>query len=180
MPRRGVQPDSDAGSDWFWGNHRGGGGAPLKDTKGYLCFQHLALFDFNAIKTCRQVVTNLRQVIKGPTEIDPLSPSEKNVIKKIHRDSHFHDLDGRMTPRDSRDRNMSPRDRINSRYDEQILSHESPKRFMSALSQMNANPTDREEKLRLDSHKFDIAVKTCLFQERKRIPTNAAPANRRK
>ena len=32
--RVGVDPQEIIQEDWIWGNHRGGGGAPLKDHSG--------------------------------------------------------------------------------------------------------------------------------------------------
>lgn len=67
MSRRNKNLDLEENDDWFWGNHRGGGGAPLKDVKG-------------------NQVANLKKVLKGDVEIDH-SPTNKSPNKSFFKGS---------------------------------------------------------------------------------------------
>lgn len=59
MAGRNRQRPEPEGENWIWGNHRGGGGAPLKDAYG-------------------NSVANLKNVLKGETQIDH-SPSKQSL-----------------------------------------------------------------------------------------------------
>ena len=86
--RRGVEPIRDVASEadagWIWGNSRGGGGAPLKDSQG------------NAL-------TNLKLVLAGDVEADH-SPSKSP--SKAGR----YDYDDYHAPRTSRRCEYDPYD----------------------------------------------------------------------
>lgn len=66
MPRRGVQPVESSGAEepWIWGNHRGGGGAPVKDMSG-------------------NQVSNLRQVFRGGIEVDASPIPSPHKLERI-------------------------------------------------------------------------------------------------
>lgn len=66
MPRRGIQPVDPPGQEesWIWGNHRGGGGAPVKDMSG-------------------NQVSNLRQVFRGGVQVDSSPMPSPHKLERI-------------------------------------------------------------------------------------------------
>jgi len=74
-----------AEEDWIWGNHRGGGGAPVKTVNG-------------------EQVSNLREVARGNVEVDHLSPSAR---RGTGRHTSFDDRDYEGGGGRGRDRDRS-------------------------------------------------------------------------
>ena len=128
--------DEGQQDQWIWGNTRGGGGAPLKDVSG-------------------AVVTNLRQVVRGSVEVDHSSPSDR---KKQHRFEDDYDDNYSDNGRD--DRFISDRDR--RRDPAPPSAQQSPKKFMSALRDMNGSSDERDAKYRLDA---SIKILILVFNE---------------
>lgn len=128
---RRVQAEQEAGGEeWIWGNHRGGGGAPLKDVDG-------------------SQVSNLRNVLKGSVQIDH-SPHSKHKL----RGSGYGDEDDYNYDDNRGDRDAVRRD--SGRYHSPIRGLEShytgrdqpspgkPKN----LREINVTDTERQEKAR--------------------------------
>ena len=88
--------ESELPSDgWIWGNNRGGGGAPLKDTKG-------------------NDVANLRKVLTGTIEVDhsPSPNSKQQGYKSFKSESNNHNNNNNINNNSNR-----RQDNVNRRQD---------------------------------------------------------------
>ncbi len=84
-----LQNVEDTSEEWIWGNHRVGGGAPLKDVYG-------------------NSVANLKPVLRGEAEMDYLSPSPSK--QKLPRNRHDYDDDPpRNSNKSGKQNNNHPR-----------------------------------------------------------------------
>lgn len=126
---------------WVWGNTRGGGGAPLKDASG-------------------SIVTNLRQVARGSVEVDHLSPLEKKQRERGGgRD--YYDEDDRDY--DRRSNGYDTRRGGSDRGGDESGPKPSPKKFMSALRDMNGNAGEREAKIRYTLANYLRDINLIIF-----------------
>lgn len=138
MSRRQRQVEVDTGpqDDWIWGNQRGGGGAPIKDTAG-------------------NQINNLKKVVKGDVVVDTspkaqgrraisfkeeLRPSEDHYEYNYRSKSFRDDKRNNRPPIDDRAQNI-----------QQVPMHApaSPRKFMGALQSMHGNNQENQAKLRL-------------------------------
>eukprot|EP00599_Poterioochromonas_sp_BG-1_P012691 CAMPEP_0173155752 /NCGR_PEP_ID=MMETSP1105-20130129/14307_1 /TAXON_ID=2985 /ORGANISM="Ochromonas sp., Strain BG-1" /LENGTH=690 /DNA_ID=CAMNT_0014072267 /DNA_START=11 /DNA_END=2083 /DNA_ORIENTATION=+ len=84
-----LQNVEDTPEEWIWGNHRGGGGAPLKDVYG-------------------NSVANLKPVLKGEAEMDYLSASpSKQKLPRNRQD--YDDEPPRNSNKSGKQNNNHPR-----------------------------------------------------------------------
>lgn len=147
MPRKGVvvPDDPPSESNWIWGNHRGGGGAPLKDMDGTVVtnlrkvIPHKKLPRIN-LKLTIEFLFFLGQVIKGAVEVDHHSPVERKSYDRRYENEQRDDYDRDYRDRENRGR-FSHRDDRDQR--DQGAASGSPKKFMSALRDMNSDPSER-------------------------------------
>lgn len=141
---------SEAGDGWIWGNHRGGGGAPVKDVDG-------------------NTVSNLKALMKASDghrggRRDPSPPDYYDSPKKKgnrgmapqRRNTYDDDDDDYREPVRSR-RSNNGADyygggggnngrKIPGLSDEPVVSPQgSPKKFMSALQEMNSSVSNSEQ-----------------------------------
>lgn len=160
MRRRNNEVNNGHGQEegWVWGNHRGGGGAPLKDANG-------------------NTLTNLKGALQqGQVGSDRGGRgNNRNYNNGYHDDDDLEDHSG-YVPSNHRDRRpppqqqpphraaMNARDRDRDRdYDSEYYGNNSPRRsqlaptspaggspkkFMSALQDMYGNQKEKSDKLR--------------------------------
>jgi len=159
-----IEAEDEEG--WIWGNHRGGGGAPLKDEHG------------NNITDLKKVINSPKSHSGGKSgnkykyfedEEDPIHDhSNQNGRKPRRNHAHFEEEDHVETYHED-DQNRSgkkgirssmklpPRRRIDSE-DEQVQDL-SPRRMGGALREMNSqyNPKELELKHKYKSYNLIIS-----------------------
>lgn len=128
--RRGINTPDNGGGDWIWGNNRGGCGAPLKDVNG-------------------DTITNLKQVVKERN-----SP-QKNQSPEMRRLSKREQFRARMEEQDDDDYYDEPPPKF-VQQPANIPGLISPKKFMGALSEMNANQQEKEMKMAKERQYKDL------------------------
>lgn len=139
--------ESDLPTDnWIWGNSRGGGGAPLKDTQG-------------------NDVANLKKVLTGVIEVDH-SPSPNSKSKHMQQNrrnnydedlgfnSHGNQRNNNRNNRNSMNRNSShdydqeeedyPRDRRGGRNDQHQLDEPVPKNVKKSYNHYSDEAGDNQ------------------------------------
>jgi hypothetical protein len=132
--------DEDDGN-WFWSNHRGGGGAPLKTKSG-------------------EIISNLRNVLHSTTDSGHHSRHRDDDYaryddhpprnKPSYRDEDPRDRHAPLQRGDRRGQQeiMAPRSPSSKGYSDGNNSH-SPRKFMSALSDMNSGISAHERDSKL-------------------------------
>eukprot|EP01038_Epipyxis_sp_PR26KG_P008507 gene8507-11499_t len=154
---------------WIWGNHRGGGGAPLRDVQG-------------------NNVTNLKKVLKGTIEVDHSPPASIQKGKMINKSNKFRLYDEEdddsndysyKAGRDRRnisednydDENRDKYSRINTKQNKDLSYNSSPekKKFMGALSDMNANSNAKQLDVKAKKElEYQNALKLQIEENRRK------------
>ena len=131
MAGRRVRPkpaalDDVSGDTWMWGNTRGGGGAPLRDTSG-------------------NTVTNLKLALSGVTDVDH-SPTNIRAKKSMAFEDDDPEPPRRRYNRDEYDRNFEHNDR-NSGGHQQYSPQNSPKRALNVAVDFEKDARKKYDKI---------------------------------
>jgi hypothetical protein len=125
MRRKQQVVDNTEDDGWVWGNHRGGGGAPLKDYDG-------------------NNVTNLKKVLKGEVEIENASPNSNPKRNKNNRVDWDENNENHSPYNSKHRRDSNGNNKNNTRYEERDDS-QSPRKGMNGLREIEGNYNAREK-----------------------------------
>lgn len=143
-----LDEGGDDGGTWIWGNNRGGGGAPLKDTSG-------------------NTISNLKKVLNGTADVNYSSPSKEQTKRNYeqngyeynnnydqrnsgnHHDPQDSNRQDRRNRRDNSDYDDNSRDNHRNNQDKYSSQNSpnqfgSPKKFLGALQEMNSGASQSE------------------------------------
>lgn len=146
--------ESNGEEGWIWGNSRGGGGAPLRDASGNTVTNLKAIVNVNAHEGGRQS----RRDYSPPMYDSPKKKGPRNNVPPLRRndyddDDNYEEPRGRRSGGADYGGNNRRIPGLDDPYREpaahgNVSPQGSPKKFMSAIQEMNNSSSTHEKMAR--------------------------------